>query len=244
MSLESQVGDLVAATNNLIATFSGKKAEIDKAVAAAVAAAPAMKRVFYVDQTTGDDKIGLGTQTSPYKTIQAAIDATPNVGRVDVYLLSDYVLDVHVMLNGRRVVIRGANGQRRLQLNEFVNNYDNARRMGSFWHSEGASLELIDLVISLPDGSANASVPVSAYYAVNFASGSTVPLIGQVKLKGVAFELRGPFVGWFSMNLPVIALQCEGTTIPSALNGVLIYGVAAGTKPETLPRVLTNLTSL
>lgn len=245
MSLESQVADLVSASNKLITTFNDKKAAIDAALATAVAAAPEMKRGFYVDQVAGSDKTGSGTEAAPFKTIQAAIDATPSIGSVDVVLLSDYVLDTHVKLNNRRVVVRSVwPNQYRLQLNEFINIADNTRRMGSFWQSNNSSLSLEDLYVSLPDGANGSQLPVSSYYSLMFGSGASVPNIGQLRTYNVTFELRGTFVGKLIVNMPLIALHCTSTTIPTGLNGKFLDGIAAGTKPETLPRIITNLSSL
>ncbi|MBA1195483.1 hypothetical protein G7007_21985, partial [Pseudomonas entomophila] len=68
MSLESTVADLVTATNALLATFSGKKNEINAALAAAIAAVPSNTKRYWVNQISGDDTAA-GTAEAPLKTI-------------------------------------------------------------------------------------------------------------------------------------------------------------------------------
>ncbi|WP_162939262.1 hypothetical protein [Pseudomonas sp. TMW 2.1634] len=79
MSLESQIADLVSAANGLITVFSAKKSSIDAAVAAAIAAVPANKKIFYVHQLNGLDTND-GSITAPLKTIDKALANTPYGG--------------------------------------------------------------------------------------------------------------------------------------------------------------------
>ena len=46
-----------------------------------VAAAPSIVRAYWVDPQLGDDN-AIGTEASPFKTLQRAVDATPDGGRV------------------------------------------------------------------------------------------------------------------------------------------------------------------
>lgn len=105
MSLETEVAGLASVCNKLVDTVNGRMAGINAAVAAAVAAAPVMVRGYWVDPQLGDDANGTGTEASPFKTMQRAVDATPDCGRVTVWLAKDYVLDKSINTNGRQLVI-------------------------------------------------------------------------------------------------------------------------------------------
>lgn len=242
MSVETELAALTTASNSLIDYFKNKKAGIDAAVTAAVAAAPAIFRTFFVDPLQGDDT-GLGTEANPFKTIQRAVDSTPIGGRCETTLLSHTTLDGHVRLEGRELAVRGKIGAgTKLILNEFIREGDPLPRMGSFWQSYGSSLDLSNLALSLP---ASASGDLSAYNALTFSSGSTAPNILTLRLHNITFELRGTFRGrLLGPDSPMVALGLTGTTLPSALAGRIVPNVAAGTESKTLPQVITNVPTL
>ncbi len=243
MSLETEIAALVAVNNKLVDYYSGKKAAIDAAVSAAVAAAPSIVRVYWVDQQLGDDANGLGTEASPFKTLQRAVDATPDGGRVQAWLSKDYVLDKHINLTGRRLIVAGAAGSgRKLICNEFMPEGDTQLRVGSFWLSNDSTVQLVNVTVSLPASSAG---ELSAYYALVFASGSSAPILIQLRMYNCAFELRGTYRGkLFGPGSVLFVLSMIGTAVPSALNGLLIPGIAAGTLSKDVGHVITNLSSL
>lgn len=243
MSLETEVAALTAVNNKLVDTVNGKMAGINSAVAAAVAAAPSMTRVYWVDSQLGNDTEGLGSSASPFKTIQRAVDATPDGGRVQVWLAKDYVLDKHIILNGRKLILAGEVGAgRKLTLNEFVQDSETLIRMGSFWLSSQSTLEFANMTISLPSSAAG---DLSAYYALAFSSGSSAPINMQMRLYNCTFELRGTYRGRiFGAGSVLFTLALVGTALPSALNGLIVPGVSAGTLAKDIPYVMTNLTSL
>lgn len=243
MSLETEIAALVAVNNKLVDYYSGKKAAIDEAVSAAVAAAPSIVRVYWVDQQLGDDANGLGTEASPFKTLQRAVDATPDGGRVQAWLSKDYVLDKHINLTGRRLIVAGAAGSgRKLICNEFMPEGDTQLRVGAFWLSNDSTVQLVNVTVSLPASSAG---ELSAYYALVFASGSSAPILMQLRMYNCAFELRGTYRGkLFGPGSVLFVLSMIGTAVPSALNGLLIPGIAAGTLSKDVGHVITNLSSL
>ncbi|HWD30938.1 hypothetical protein [Pseudomonas sp. GZD-222] len=244
MSLETDVANLVTKTTDLITYFNGKKAGIDAAVSAAVAAAPSISRAFFVDSQLGSDD-NLGTSASPFKTLEAAIKAVPAGGRADVTLQRDYTLSAHVVLSGRKLVVRGEPGAgRKLILNEFQVDNDGTvnRRMGSFWQGGESAVELVSLTLSLP---ATTPGDNTAYYALSFGSGSSAPAVNQLRLYNLTFELRGAFLGTLMGPGSVLfQLALVGTSLPASLNGRLIPGIAAGTESKTLSHVITNLATL
>ncbi|NTY91981.1 hypothetical protein [Pseudomonas putida] len=243
MSLETDIAALTAVNNKLVDTVNGKMAGINAAVSAAVAAAPNMVRVYWVDSQLGNDADNIGSEASPFKTLQRAVDATPDGGRVQVWLSKDYVLDKHVNLQGRKLMVAGVTGAgRKLVCNEFIPEGDTFLRMGSFWLSNDSTIQFANMTLSLPASSAG---DLSAYYALAFGSGSSAPIMMQARLYNCAFELRGTFRGKiFGPGSVIFALSIIGTPVPSALNGQLVPGIAAGTLSKDVGHVITNLSSL
>ncbi|GLO25419.1 hypothetical protein [Pseudomonas putida] len=243
MSLESEIAALVAVNNKLVDYYNGKKTAIDAAVSAAIAAAPSMVRAYWVDQQLGDDANGLGTEASPFKTLQQAINATPDGGRVQAWLSKDYVLDTSITTGGRRLVIAGVAGAgRKLICNEFYPKDDTLLRFGSFWLSNDSTIQFANITISLP---ATGAGDLSSYYGLIFSSGSSAPIMMQARFYNCAFELRGTFKGRiFGPGSVLFALSMIGTPVPSALNGQLVPGIAAGTLSKDVGHVVTNLSSL
>ena len=243
MSLETEIAALVAENNKLVTAVNGKMAGINAAVAAAVAAAPTIVRAYWVDPQLGDDAIGLGTDASPFKTLQRAVDATPDGGRVTAWLNKDYVLDKSITLSGRQLIVAAVAGSgRKLICNEFIPEGDTLPRMGSFWMSGGSTVQLLNVTLSLPASSAG---DLSAYYALAFASGSSAPILMQVRMYNCTLELRGTFRGkLIGPGSALYALSMTGTAVPSALNGSLIVGIAAGTLSKDVGHIITNLSSM
>lgn len=242
MSLETEIAALTASNNKMAEYFLGKKEAIDKAVSSAVAAAPAISRTFYVDPKLGDDA-GLGSSASPFKTLAAAIAATPAGGRCEAWLQQDYTLAEHLYLLGRRLSLRAeANSGRKLILNEFMPSSGQGLRMGCFWQSDGSTLDFAQMTISLPASSAG---DLDTYYCLAFGSGASSPVLHQMRFYNCVFELRGTFRGrLFGPNAALYALAVSGTSIPSALAGSIIPGVAAGTDSKTLANIITNVPTL
>lgn len=241
MSLESQIAELIAVNNKLVDYFNTKKGAIDAAVSAAVAAAPNITRVLYVDQVAGNDD-NLGTTASPFRTIQRAIDVTPAGGRCEIWLLSDYTLSTHIRLFGHKILVRGEETKgRRLILNEFMPDNEALPRIGCFWQSAVSSVELSNLTISFP----NSSAEVSNYCALSISSGSNSPLLTSLRLHSCTLELRGTYRGRIiGPETSLVALAVYNTAIPSAMAGRIVPGVAAGTESKTLSHVITNLSTL
>lgn len=244
MSLETEIAGLTSKATALIDYFTGAKNSIAAAVAAAVAAAPAISRTFYVSQLTGDDN-ALGTIDAPFKTIFRAISATPKGGTCEVLLRGNYTLKDSNILNNRRLVIRGESGvasETKLIIEEYT--AGGVRAMGQFQGKGDVSFEFTDMTLSLPDSSAGSGA-LSTYYAFIYAGGNSMPGFLPVKLYNFAFELRGTFAGKFiGAGVQCLALSAVNTTIPAALEGSLVTGVAAGKDPSTLPNVITNIAKL
>lgn len=246
MSLETEIAALSSKATALIDYFTGRKASIDSAVAAAVAAAPAISRTFYVNQLIGDDNAA-GSSTAPFKTIDRAIASTPDGGLADIVLVEDYALATIVAIGRRRVMIRGdvsTSNTRKLLLNEFAAE-GNTKRFGGFQVLLAASLDFADLTVSLPDSVGGMAGTPGSFYAMIFAGGNRLPGFMQVKFYNVVFTLRGTFTGKIvGSGFPCLALTITNSTVPTALEGSLILGVEAGKDPNTIPYLITNVAKL
>lgn len=246
MSLETEIAALTSTGKALIDTFNGKKAGIDAALAAAVAAAPAISRTFYIDQVAGDDTAA-GTQAAPLKTLGQAIANTPSGGSLDAVLLSDYTHETTSAVANRRVMIRGENGAtntRKLILKDFAVAGAGTKRMGSFQITRSASLDFADLTLVLPDN-AGLNLPLDGYYAMMYSGGNTMPGFTAVKFYNCVWSLTGTFAGkicgpsWGTLSLTAI-----NTAFPAALEGSIVHSVPALKDPNTIPWLLTNISRL
>lgn len=246
MSLETEVAAFTSKATALLDYYGTFKTTAAKAIADAVAAAPAISRTFYVNTLIGDDN-ALGNIDTPLKTIERAVAATPDGGVVDVILVADYTLPITVSVKSRRLMIRGDNGasnSRKLILNEYLNT-NGMKKFGSFQMDRGGAIDFADLTISLPDSVGGLAAAQDNYYAMIYGGGSKTPGFLPVKLYNVAFALRGTFTGKIvGSGIPCVSLGAINCTIPGALEGSLVNGVTAGTDPNTIPWLTTNITKL
>lgn len=246
MSLETEIAGLTSKVTSLIDYFTGFKTSSAKAIADAVAAAPAISRTFYVNQLIGDDN-ALGNVDSPLKTIDRAVAATPNGGVADIILVEDYTLASNVTVGSRRIMVRGeteVTNTRKLILNEFLVG-NGLKRFGGFQVNRAGSFDIADLTLSLPDSAGGLAVGMDSYYAFIFAGGSRQPGFMPVKFYNVVFALRGTFTGKIvGAGFPSLAVTASACTIPTALEGSLIAGISAGKDPNTIPNLITNITKL
>lgn len=250
MSLESQIAELVSATNNLITTFNGKKTAIDQAVTAAITAIPSLSKTWYVDQVVGLDTND-GTRATPFKTINKAIASTPAGGLCTVHLLSDYVVDSHIGVGAAFLVINGADVVRKLQpkyFNVTDSGGSTATYLGGFlMTSFDRNIEVRSCTIELPSAAGVIPAPsggrATAFFKTNGVS--ALPPIASVALNAVNVTMAADFVGALvGVSASAVVLECVNATFPSGFGGKYIAGVASGTAPSTLANVLTNLSSL
>lgn len=246
MSLETEIAGLTSKVTSLIDYFNGFKSSSARAIADAVAAAPSISRAFFVNQLIGDDN-ALGNVDSPFKTIERAIAATPDGGVADISLVENYTLDVTISVKSRRIMIRGDNGSsnsRKLTLNEYLST-NGMKKFGGFQVDRGGAVDFADMTISLPDSAGGLSAAQDNYYAMVYGGGSKTPGFLAVKLYNVVFALRGTFTGKFiGSGVPCVSLGAINCTIPAALEGSMVNGVAAGKDPSTIPWLTTNISRL
>lgn len=245
MSLESQIADLVTATNSLIGTFNTKKNGIEAAVAAAIAAVPLMSKTFYVDQVAGLDTAD-GSVAAPLRTIQKAVSNTPIGGVCRVLLVGDYVLDANASVDLRCLDISSnvAGTKRKLTLTHGIQS-DGAPRLNGFTFANGAGMMLGDITLMLPSpaGVNPAPAPFSNSVFKTASSGST-PMF-SVKFSSVDVQSAADSLATLFLLLSsAIIFEAVGSTFPSGFAGRYIGGISAGTAVNTHNNILSNLTTL
>ncbi|QHD01041.1 hypothetical protein PspS04_12050 [Pseudomonas sp. S04] len=249
MSLESEVANLVSETRSLLNYFNAKKAGIESAVSAAIAAVPETTRSWFVDQIAGLDT-NPGTSAAPFKTIEKAVVSTPNSGVCGVYLLKDYDLLSQIDITCSLLVIRGGSGAEKLRPKYYTqaNGGVSESRLGGFaFQRQGANIELRELTLVLPSpAGVNPAVvgnrPNS--FLRTFGSYSVPPVMG-VQMNALVVQKADDFAGYLiSASASCVALGCGSVSFPTDFAGRYIDGIAAGTDTKTISRVLTNLATL
>ncbi|MGE8050610.1 hypothetical protein ACQKPT_20215 [Pseudomonas monteilii] len=245
MSLESQIADLVTEAKGLISTFNSKKAEINAAVAAAIAAIPSNEKSFYINSVTGDDK-NPGTAAAPLKSIKQALYNTPAGGLAVCYLQTDYLLDTNVAVSNRAVhVCSDTAGVKRKLRCAYYPTDAGSTWLGGFVMYYGGLVMLTDITLDLPSPAGLTPVPAGTKNAVFMSnSGGGTPML-LVKLSACDVVAAADWVGTLvAAPSSAIAFEVQGTTFPANFGGRYINGVASGVNPATLSNILTNLATL
>ncbi|AOA05691.1 hypothetical protein [Pseudomonas sp. TMW 2.1634] len=243
MSLESQIADLVSAANGLITVFSAKKSSIDAAVAAAIAAVPANKKIFYVHQLNGLDTND-GSITAPLKTIDKALANTPYGGICAILLQADYLMSANVAnLEGRFLELRSDDPANRRFLRPIYYDVSGVTQLTAFPASGGNALHFRDLKIELPSAT---GLTVTVINNCLLRAGSTTSsALFPVKMTDTTVtDVAGATACIVSAGASAIVLECIGVTFPASFGGRYISGVASGAAPNTLANVMSNLSAL
>lgn len=253
MSLESQIGELVAKSDALITYFNGKKAGIETALAAAIAAAPDTSRSWYVDQVNGLDT-NAGTQAAPFKTINRAIAVTPPSGVCTAYIVGDYELTAGIgSLNSVLILIGVANNGVRPKFKpRYVTTTDSAQVTTT--NMTGFNMYLASNLISMRDIDIYLPSPVGVTPAPNNAragsffrgfSSVNVPTVFNVSLENVAVTMAPDWFGNFiGLTSSCLIFALTNVSFPSGFAGRYVSNVAAGALVKDLGHVMCNLSSL
>lgn len=247
MSLESQIADLVSATNALLTNFNAKKSSIDTAVANAIAAIPVNKKVLYVHQLNGLDTND-GSAANPLKSIDKAIAMTPVGGVLSVRLLSDYNMSPSVLsLEGVRLEMRTDTiAQRRVLRPCYFKSGDGTTTLLSCFSANlGAEFSLRDITMELPSAAGQAPAPTGGDNAL-FKANATSP-VTTLPLKFINCEVvdqPGATAALTSSSTSGMVLAVTGTTFPSAFAGRYVAGIASGTAVSSVNHLVSNLSTL
>lgn len=248
MSLESQIADLNKNTTDLINYFNAKKAGIESALAAAIAAAPETSRSWFVDQVAGSDT-NSGSRELPFKSFEKAIASTPASGLCTINLLGDYTMTALVRATCAYVYISGVEVAVRPKITvKYVPGSGGATELAGFlFRAQAANIEFRTVEIALPSISGIAPAPVDqrlcSFLRTN--QGSNLPPMLGVSLESTVITMDASFFGALIGNSTcAVCLNANATTFPSGFGGKYISSVGAGIDPKSLNNVLTNLPSL
>lgn len=253
MSLESGIAELTTATNNLITYFNGKKAAIDVAVAAAIAAVPDTARTWYVDQINGLDT-NAGTLAAPFKTFGKAITSTPASGFCMIYLTNDYDMATGVGTGVGTVYIVGlpTNGVKPKIKPKYLTTTDGlgvkSTLMAGFTiYLQSDCICFRDLDIVLPTIAGIDPPPNNgrAGAFVRSFAGVQLPIAFRVGLETVNVTMAADWFGYFiGLTASSLIFTCNASTFPSGFGGRYVSNVGPGVLPKDLGHVMSNLASL
>ncbi|MNJ20024.1 hypothetical protein D3C77_143520 [compost metagenome] len=245
MSLESNVGDLVTATNALTAEVRGKMAGIDSAVAKAIAAVPVNKKMLYVHQLNGLDTND-GSPLSPLKTIDKAIAITPVGGICSVRLLADYDITGIISFDGTALEVRSDTiGTKRSLRPAYFKDGNGGTNLAGFSFHLGSQATLRDILLEFPSATGQVPAPTGGFNS--FLKSNTTGTAPIVPLKLIDCEIKdapGATGALSSASASALALMVTGVIFPAAFSGRYIAGVSAGVASNTLSNILTNIATL
>ena len=244
MSLESTIGDLVSKTTLLLDYFGSKKAGIDSAVAAAIAAVPVNKKVLYIHQTAGLDTND-GSSGAPLKTIEKAVAMTPVGGVLSIRLLSDYdmaptilsVEGISIEMRTDTIAVRRA-----LRACYFKSPTDaSVNLLSCFSANLGAEFSFRDITFELPSAPSQGSFSGgdNSLIKVNATSPATMLPVKLVNCDVV--DKPGATAFLTSSSTSALLLAVTGTTFPVGFSGRYSAAIPAGTSSVTVPHLVTNI---
>jgi hypothetical protein len=244
MSLDADIGNLVAASQSLVDTFEAKENDIQQQVNAALATIPENKKTFYVDAINGDDT-NLGNFSAPIKTLDQAIKRTPYAGYCRVFLLSDYHLDRSIFC-GCSLYINGRNGNDYHTItSQFTpNESGDIDRIGGIRPELSVSLQFEYCNIELPADVTGNILNSHTFGLINHFESGSPPKV-SVKLSSCNVTHNGGSMALLTaMRGTHLTLITSSTTFQSGFEGRLVLDTGGvGVDPETVVRkVVTNLT--
>ncbi|MGE8395629.1 hypothetical protein HFV04_013030 [Pseudomonas sp. BIGb0427] len=245
MSLETDVANLVTKTTDLISYFNGKKAGIDAAVAAAVAAVPNMERTWFVDYLAGDDQ-GAGNLQTPFKTINKAVASTPVGGACNIRLMSDYTHSGALVVSVDRLnICSDTPGVKRKFNMSYYLGADGNNGLSGFALASSSSLGFLDLTLTLPSPAGITPAPGGTANVMLKSYSTQITSSQALKFAACDVQMAADFGGWLMLqHVNAVILQAVSTNFSSTFPGRYIFGVAAGTPSKDLSNVLTNLATL
>jgi len=245
MSLESNIGDLVTATNALLASVNGKMASIDAAVAKAIAAVPVNKKVLYINQLTGSDTAD-GSFSAPLKTLEKAIAMTPTGGLLSARFLSDYAYSGHIVVEGISLEMRSDTiGTKRALKPAYFSDADGVMSLAAVAIMLGGQVSMRDMSLQLPTVTGIATPPAGGFNtAIKSNTTGTSPFLAVKMINCEVVDAPGATASLCSAAGMPLILAITGVSFPASFGGRYLAGVTAGVSSNTLPHVVTNLATL
>lgn len=254
MSLTTDITSIVARADALIATFEARKAAIDTAVAAALAAAPSLSRTFYIDAVLGNDA-GSGEIGAPLQTIARAAALTPLGGFGSVRLLSDVHVGADIIVDGKDLSIMSSDSaiRRRLTFERYADTSSGSpqRALRGFLMTRCGKLTLRSLTIEMPDAAGYEAAQLGAAAAlIKPSGGSAGAFFTAIKISSCDVKLPvtpfGPMIDQYGAA-PTALFWYGNTMTDQGPTGRLFQNftnTAAGTGVAGLPWLVSNLATI
>lgn len=249
MTLVPEITALTTRATALFDVYEQKAASIDASVNAAIAAIPATTRYYAVDQINGDDNAD-GTSATPFRSIDKALQRTPQGGVCVINVAGAYHFDSIVDVRNTQVELRGQGTRPKLSFGWVPSTVQVGKiaRLAGFRPFFFAGFRFENLTVELPDDPAEA-FEYTHMNGVVANSGSNSPSLTAMKfvncdltIKSAASTeatLRGEATG-FSV------FEVVNSTLPANMAGRFIKGLGGtGVDPTTLThRVVTNISTI
>lgn len=243
---------------SLVEKFDTEADNIDAAVAAAVAAAPAMNRTFYIDSVVGNDEVASGTAASPFFSVAKAVNSIPvqGGGTIIASLNQTFVIDENIHIAGKNIhfTTNGSptNDAERpvLQFLTYASGgYDEIK---GFTGASDSTLKIGQYRLELDDNAFSNGLPSTGYCFIRSANGNAV----NANLVACDVDLGDNAASLLNCEASnaVISMQSvdfESTTTPNIINtgtyGTAIVSVTSCVKDASTnwyndaTRVLSNV---
>lgn len=248
MSLETDVANLVTKTTALLDYFGSKKAGIEAAVSAAIAAIPTGNRTWFVNQLTGLDTNDGNTAAKPFKTIDKALASTPVGGICIAQLQADYVMSDSITVQGRVLFLQSDvtdTVQRKLTSGYALSPSGLSSLLHGIFGWGGATILLRDIELVLPSAIGLNPTPSrsnNSFFRTLDLGGSPILPIKMSNCK--VTDTAGATACMATISYTAVMFEVYQTTFPSEMAGRYFAGVAAGASPNTVSNVMTNLSTL
>ena len=244
MSLTQDIANLTGQVTDLTARVSDWIDQADTKITEAVRSIPKMRKRIYVHATEGNDE-ATGSESDPVRTVAEAIQRVPASGWIDVWLLSDVIIDTSIEADSRSVVsIVSQTGSAPARIT-----------FGTGWTERWDGYRLCSI-------RAPRYMFLGGVEIVYPATQPQPPSDHGVVDTGLIQMRRGGFLGMWNVTIngsaPSTPLErtvigapgftdimfTGATSWPAELAGVIIDGVPAGGDPNARWNLRSNITSL
>lgn len=232
-----QMNSAITALQGAADAYNGKNAEIDARLASLIGDVnTTMGRTIHIDGDDGDD-LNSGSEASPLKTLQAAADLTVAGGAYEFILHSDVFVNNtrNVNFRGHSLAIRSSEVNTLRQISFSKDNVAiTNQRPRVFCSNLLAVLRFAD--IRFRNFPANAGMTSTAMFEA----------VGALFVTALRCDFAPVSVAdevWLSSGQGgAVSFEIFSSTYGAGMDGLWVYGVAAGTNPDTLPWLLSAST--
>lgn len=233
-----QITDLIQSFNECAAAYNNKKMQIDDALAEAVSLAPEVSRTFYIDQANGDDSAA-GTALQPLTTFEEALSRTPDGGVLTAWVSGQFDLSHTVEVRNRMLRLIGVDVATAAinfaAINDDVSDNFVPGFSGHGW-DVNSKIHVRDMTLRLGAG-VTGKLPVrqGVFRSLNNLHIGFARCDIQIE-EDSELKLVSPGMLTF--------LGTSNVTVLPEMPGHWVAGEAAGTDPNTIRALMTNLQSV